>query len=97
MKKDDLVEILSKTGEFSRKEALDLINSAFGVMKETLASGQDLMISGFGKFTVRKKKDRWGRNPQTGEPIVLMGRKAVTFKLSTVFKEMLNKGRHFNN
>jgi integration host factor subunit alpha len=59
-------------------------------MKRSLEKGQDILISGFGKFYVKEKKHRRGRNPQTGEDLILRDRRVVTFKCSTVFKKKLN-------
>jgi integration host factor subunit alpha len=60
-------------------------------MKETLAGGEDLKISGFGIIKVRKKSDRCGRNPQTGESITIKVRRVLTFKPSTLLKQAMNQ------
>lgn len=69
-----------------------LINGVLELMKGTLESGEDIMLSGFGKFQVRDKKNRRGRNPQTGNHLTLNARRVVTFKCSDVLKRKLNGG-----
>ena len=68
----------------------ELVDTLFEVIKETLESGEDVLISGFGKFSVREKQERKGRNPQTGEPLMLSARKVVTFKCAGVLKDKIN-------
>jgi integration host factor subunit alpha len=75
---------------FSKKEAADLVERVFDLMKDTLAKGEKLKISGFGNFVVRSKKERLGRNPQTGQPITISPRKVVTFQLSPVLRDAIN-------
>jgi integration host factor subunit alpha len=60
------------------------------IMKRTLASGEDVLITGFGKFCVHDKKERRGRNPQTGEDMMLGSRRVVTFKCSGVLRDKIN-------
>ncbi len=93
MTKSDLAEaIYSKLGVgITKKGAGQIVNVVFETMKDTLACGEDLKISGFGNFIVRQKKERIGRNPQTGEEMVINGRKVVNFKVSQVMKGSLNK------
>ena len=91
MTKIELAEKISEQQEFSKKEVLDHLESVFAIMKQTLASGEDLKISGFGKFEVKQKKDRKGRNPQTGESLTIESRKIVTFKVSSILKEKINE------
>jgi integration host factor subunit alpha len=62
----------------------------FEIIKASLANGDDLMISGFGKFQVRQKQPRKGRNPQTGEKMVISGRKVLTFKASKLLRKKIN-------
>ena len=68
-----------------------MVEAVFALMKNTLESGEDLKISGFGSFTVKKKADRRGRNPQTGESITIEARRILTFKPSGVLKAQINK------
>jgi integration host factor subunit alpha len=67
------------------------LDTAFEVIKQTLESGEDVLISGFGKFSVRVKGEKRGRNPQTGEPMVLAPRRVATFKCSRRLKNKINK------
>ena len=90
MTKADIVDrIADKTG-FSKKEAVDLVELFFETMKDTLEAGEELKISGFGKFEVKQKADRRGRNPQTGEEITIEARHILTFKASQMLKQSIN-------
>jgi len=75
----------------NRKRSQELINGLFEIIKETLEQGENVLIAGFGKFQVRFKWARNGRNPQTGEQIVLNSRRVVTFRCSPKLKEKINK------
>jgi integration host factor subunit alpha len=75
----------------SRFESSRLIESVLEIIKRTLESGEDVLISGFGKFIVRKKGSRRGRNPQTGEDLTLESRRVVTFKCSPALKVKVNR------
>ena len=75
---------------FMRGEASEIIEKLLEIMKSRLISGEDVMISGFGKWSVKSKSARRGRNPQTGEPILLGARKVVTWHYSPVLKESCN-------
>jgi len=75
------------------KRANKIVNSLFEIIKETLDRGEDTNIYGFGKFQVRFKWARRGRNPQTGEMIILRSRRIVTFRASQKFKEKINLTR----
>jgi integration host factor subunit alpha len=74
----------------SESRAKNIINSLFETIKQTLAKGENITISGFGKFQVKFKWARKGRNPQTGEMIILKSRKTIKFKASPKLKEKLN-------
>ena len=87
--KADLVEMISLNG-LSRKESSDVMEALLEVMKKTLESGEDILISGFGKFSVKGKRRRKGRNPATGEDLYLDARRIVTFHCSGVLKDKLN-------
>ena len=80
-----------RIGGFSKKEAGDLVDLVFETMKETLGRGEKIKISGFGNFVLRDKHSRQGRNPQTGEPIVIHERRVLTFKSSQILKQLLNR------
>jgi integration host factor subunit alpha len=91
MTKADIVQaVYTKLGGFSKKEAADLVDQVFDAMKETLGRGEKIKISGFGNFVLRDKRQRQGRNPQTGEPIVITARRVLNFKASQLLKQALN-------
>jgi len=73
-----------------KKTSFELVEGFIDVLKDALAKGEDVKISGFGSFTVRTKADRRGRNPKTGEDITIFGRKVLTFKPSVVLREYVN-------
>ncbi len=85
-----LTECLYDQCGFRMREAENLVESLMELMKSTLESGEDILISGFGKFCVREKSARRGRNPQTGEDLVLGERRVVTFKPSPVLRRKLD-------
>jgi integration host factor subunit alpha len=94
MTKADIVErVYEKVGGFSKKEAAEVVEAVFQLMKNTLTSSEKIKISGFGNFVVREKKQRMGRNPQSGEPIVIKERCVLNFKPSQVLKNALNQSR----
>ncbi len=90
MTKADIVEEIRTKLDFQKKEADDLLESVLEIIKDTLSSGEEVKVSGFGKFNVRKKNHRKGRNPQTGDSITITSRKVLTFKPSSVLKDLLN-------
>jgi integration host factor subunit alpha len=91
MTKAEIVQALySKVGGFSRKESAELVDLVFEMMKETLGKGEKIKISGFGNFVLRDKRQRPGRNPQTGQPIKISERRVLTFKASQILKQALN-------
>jgi len=88
--KERIIESIQKDTDQKKVEIQRTFESLVEIMKQTLASGEDIMISGFGKFCVKEKNGRRGRNPQTGESIDLDGRRVVTFKCSGKLREKLN-------
>lgn|SRR5690606_9917826 len=93
--KADIVERVYKEAGFSKKEASDLVDLVFKVIKDTLARGEKVKISGFGNFSIRDKTTRVGRNPQTGEAMNISARRVLTFKPSQILKEdITNKYGH---
>ncbi|MFO0550312.1 MAG: integration host factor subunit alpha [Polyangiaceae bacterium] len=94
MTKAEIVQaIYNRLGGFSKKEAADLVDLVFDTMKETLGRGEKIKISGFGNFVLRDKRSRQGRNPQTGEPMMITERRVLNFKASNVLKQGLNPRR----
>jgi len=74
-----------------RKRAAEIVDSLFEKIKESLVEGKDVRIFGFGKFQVKFKWARKGRNPQTGETIIINSRRTVTFKVSRKLREKMNR------
>ncbi len=91
MTKADIIEaVYEKLGGFSKKESAEIVELVFETIKDTLGKGEKIKISGFGNFVVRNKRERVGRNPQTGEEIKISARRVLTFKPSQVLKNALN-------
>jgi integration host factor subunit alpha len=88
--KQQLIESIQNGTEFSKKQSTELVESVIEYIAGSLEKGEDVLISGFGKFQVKEKNARRGRNPSTGEPMNIPERKVVTFKLSGNLKEKLN-------
>ena len=87
--KEKLTILLQDRLGISRQESRQLVERVFKIMKDTLTQGEDLLISGFGKFSVRQKKARRGRNPQTKENLTISAREVVVFKASGVLRQRL--------
>lgn len=91
--KAHIVENLFAKNIFTKTESAQIVETLFEIVKSTLEKGEDVLLSGFGKFSVKEKNQRRGRNPQTGDPILLAPRKVVTFKCSGVLRERVNLGK----
>ncbi len=91
--KADLVQQVYKNhGNLTKTEAVDAVEAFLKLSKGTLISGSDLLLSGFGKFNVRDKNPRRGRNPKTGESLELDARRVVTFHPSGLLRSKVNEG-----
>ena len=90
--KEKLITHLETQLGMGRQESRQVVKSLLKIMKDTLSRGEDLLISGFGKFKVRQKKARPGRNPQTKESMTLAARKVLVFKASGVLRKRMNEG-----
>jgi integration host factor subunit alpha len=88
--KSDIVAQVHELG-FTKKKAVDTIESLLEIIKGTLEKGDDVLVSGFGKFCVKQKKERRGRNPATGSDLTLRSRKVVTFKCSGKLRDKVNR------
>ena len=91
--KADIVESVHDRLGLPLKDYAELLEILLDRMKTTLASGKDVLITGFGKFVVKSKKERRGRNPATDEDLMLRARRIVTFKCSGKLKDRLNGNR----
>jgi integration host factor subunit alpha len=88
--KAKIVEAVQSQNGITKKESSDLVESVIDIIKSTLQKGEDVMISGFGKFCVKAKKARRGRNPATGQELMLDPRTVVTFKCSGKLRDRIN-------
>ena len=92
MTKADIVERIYEKVGFSKKEATEVVEKIFEIIKRHLEANDKVKVSGFGNFVVNDKHPRKGRNPQTGEEIIISGRRVLTFKSSQVLKKVMNDG-----
>jgi integration host factor subunit alpha len=88
--KNDIIERIYNNLGFQKNESVEIVESLLEVIKSTLESGDDVLVSGFGKFCVKDKAARKGRNPATGEDAILPARRVVTFKCSGKLREKVN-------
>ena len=88
--KSDIVQNLAQETGMPKHKSSHAIERLLEIMKRTLASGEDVMVTGFGKFCVKEKAKRRGRNPATGDPLMLSARRVVTFKCSGKLRERCN-------
>jgi integration host factor subunit alpha len=91
--KDDLVKTLAKENIFQTKRSIKVVETLLEIIKSKLESGEDVMISSFGKFCVREKHERKGRNPATGDDMMLAPRRVVTFKCSDRLRDKINRSK----
>jgi len=89
--KAQIIEEVRTRNGFTLKKSTKIVEALLEIMKQTLESSEDVLISGFGKFCVKDKKGRRGRNPATGEDLMLAPRKVVTFKGSGKLREIVNE------
>ena len=87
--KNDIVGKVNDMG-FTKKKSAEVIESLLHIIKDSLATGDDVLVSGFGKFCVKDKRPRRGRNPATGNDLLLRERKVVTFKCSGKLRDKIN-------
>ena len=85
-----IAEKIQDSLDLSRTDTYNVMEDFLEIIKSTIANGEDIMISGFGKFCVNEKKARKGRNPATDEEMILPARKVVTFKCSGKLRDMIN-------
>lgn len=90
--KSEIVETVAETNGFTKKKSVETVETLLEIIKRTLESGEDVLVSGFGKFCVKNKRERKGRNPATGGTMMLQSRKVVTFRCSGKLREKVNNG-----
>lgn len=91
--KTNIVDQVQESIGYSRKRSSDLVETLIEIIKDTIGTGEDVLVSGFGKFCVKEKGARKGRNPATGDDMMLEQRKVVTFKCSSVLRDKINAQR----
>ena len=89
--KPDLVNAVAEANGFAQNKSSEIVEILLELIKAKLAAGEDVLISGFGKFCVKSKRERRGRNPATGEDMMLEARRVVTFKCSGQLRDIINK------
>ena len=87
--KSDIVARIHELG-FTKKKSVDIVETLLEIIKGTLEKSEDVLVSGFGKFCVKNKKQRRGRNPATGEDLLLRERRVITFKCSGKLRKKIN-------
>ena len=87
--KNDIIAKIYDLG-FTKKESVDILETMLEIIKHTLEQNEDVLISGFGKFSLKQKKMRKGRNPATGSDLMLQARKIITFKCSGKLRDKIN-------
>ena len=91
MTKAGIVQTIQANTEYSQKEAVQLLDTFFEILKDTLLQGESVKASGFGSFTTRHKHARKGRNPQSGETIIIKAHRVITFKPSPQLVQAINQ------
>ena len=91
--KSNIVDYICENTGMTRKECTSAVETTFGIIKDQLAGGDDVKISGFGKWSVKHKEERNGRNPQTGAALKIRSRKVITFSASDVLKSKINESK----
>jgi integration host factor subunit alpha len=89
--KSHLIDDIAEQNGFTKKKSIQAVEALFEVIKSTLESGEDVLVSGFGKFCVREKRERRGRNPATEENMTLAPKRVVTFKCSGKLRGKVNR------
>jgi len=89
--KADIADAVFQKTKLGKTKSIQVVDALFELIKDTLASGEDVLISGFGKWSVKAKQERLGRNPQTGTALRLPPRKVVRFKCPLRLKYKLNR------
>jgi integration host factor subunit alpha len=88
--KAHIIDAVAESNGYTRKKSIETVETVLELIKRSLESGGDVLISGFGKFSVKQKAKRKGRNPATGEDMILTPRRVVTFKCSGILRDKIN-------
>ena len=91
--KSHLMDAIAKANGFPQNRSAEVIEMLVELIKDKLAAGEDVLISGFGKFCVKQKRQRRGRNPATGEDMMLEPRRVVTFRCSGRLRDRINQSQ----
>ena len=91
--KAEIIQSVYQKHDLTKAQATDAVETFLRIAKDCMIKGDDLLISGFGKFNVKKKNARRGRNPQTGQELILEARAVVTFKPSGILRERISAGK----
>lgn len=91
--KDRIIDSIYHSTDLRKDRSAEIFRSLIEIIKQALESGEDLLISGFGKFVVNEKNERRGRNPQTGDTLMLAPRRVVIFKCSMKLREKINTNK----
>ncbi len=89
--KNEIVQAVAEDIGFPKNQSAELVETLLELIKKALESGEDVLVSGFGKFCVREKRERRGRNPATGEAMMLRSRRVLTFHCSGRLREKMNQ------
>ena len=89
--KFQIVETIAEKNGFPKSKSIEIVETLLEIIKRTLENGEDVLVSGFGKFCVKEKAKRRGRNPATGEDLLLSARKVISFKCSGKLREKINR------
>jgi len=92
--KAHIVEAVAKQNGYPKNQSSEMIATILEIIKKALESGEDVLVSGFGKFCVKEKQERQGRNPATGEDMMIVPRKVVTFRCSKQLRDRINGKRY---
>jgi integration host factor subunit alpha len=91
--KDAIISAVAGANGYSRIQAVEIVEALLELIKSELVSGEDVLISGFGKFCIKKKRERRGRNPATGDDMMLAPRRVVTFRCSRQLRNKINESQ----
>jgi integration host factor subunit alpha len=92
--KANIVDAVAEQIGYTKNQSSEMIETLLEIIKRTLESGEDVLVSGFGKFCVKEKRERKGRNPATGEDMMMEPRRVVTFRCSRQLRDKVNGKRH---